>query len=128
MTYTVKDEAKKEVFKGESQLQCEFVAISLALASLYQENKQTYTIHKSGKVLGEVDHGQAFTLMQSKMRNLIYNRKVTERMPLGLERLTGYIHKKYASQTQEAADRQVLKKIHEIKDELEEYNKFKLKG
>jgi hypothetical protein len=66
---------EKPVFKSSSLLQCEMTAISLTLASYYSTPKAHEVVNKT-VVHMTVEPELAFAMMQVKMRNLIYNRKI----------------------------------------------------
>lgn len=86
-------ETKEEVFKASSLIQTEMVAIALALASHYASPAE-YEVRQGYRTLNTISTDTAFGAMQTKMRNLIFNRKITSRMPYMPDRFTGLAHTK----------------------------------
>lgn len=103
--YSVKNKSDEVVFETTSGLKAEFVAISLALVSLYGE-PEIYSVYQDKKCINAFDTGNAFAAMQSKMRNLVYNRKVSRQMPLIVNTAEDYAQAKYLSGKKNGMDSQ----------------------
>jgi hypothetical protein len=63
------------------------VAIALALSCLYGK-RDVYSVMDGKRTLKAFEPETSFASMQGKLRNLIYNRKVTRSMPLVPDRFT----------------------------------------
>ena len=84
------------VYESSALLEAEMVAIGLALASHYSAYAE-YEVRNGVLVLNTITTDTAFGAMQVKMRNLIFNRKITKRMPYVPDRFTGLAHTKIMS-------------------------------
>jgi hypothetical protein len=102
---------EKPVFKSSSLLQCEMTAISLTLASYYSTPKAHEVVNKT-VVHMTVEPELAFAMMQVKMRNLIYNRKIQASMPYVPDRFTDLARTKIVAAIKSGRD------LNDVKDRL----------
>ena len=120
--YTVRNkDEKKDVFATQSLLQAEMVAIALALSSLYG-TYQAYEVRRESVVLNTITTDTAFAAMQVKMRNLIFNRRVTKQMPFNPDRFTDFAHTKIVEAVMKDKDLDVVRE--KLYDEVEAYVEY----
>lgn len=80
--YSIREvDSKKVLFESESKIKADFVGVALALASLYN-GRETYQLRYGDISMLTYESETAFGMMQGRMRNLIYNRRVTSSMPV----------------------------------------------
>lgn len=123
--YSVKNKDDEVVFLTTSGLKAEFVAISLALSSLYSE-PEVYSVYKEKKCINAFDGGNSFAAMQSKLRNLIYNRKITKQMSLVVNTLEDYSKVKFIQSQKSGNSSQVafINTINKLYDFVEDNQKL----
>lgn len=134
--YAVTNEAKKKeiiygvrdvsadvvIYASTSRLEAEMVAISLALASLYRE-KGEFLVERNGRPINHYDSDTAFAAMQTKMRNLVYNKKVKPSMPFVPDRFTNMTTYQLVKAIKNNRTNDVRIRVLERLDEYVEYVK-----